>query len=85
MARVSYVDIENPAGQLAINQEAETALFGRPASINGARILGHVPLIARFIIPQIAALQRNGAGSILPAKLKAMADIKTSVVNSCSY
>ena len=85
MARVSYIDIENPEGDLAVNQEAETALFGRPARINGGRILAHIPLISRFLIPQIAALQRNGAGSILPAKLKAMADIKTSVVNNCRY
>lgn len=85
MARVSYVDLENPEGQLAVNQKAETALFGHPAAINGSRILGHIPLIGRFFIPQIASLQRNGAGSALPAKLKAMADIKTSVVNSCAY
>jgi len=30
-------------------------------------------------------MQRNGAGSILPAKLKTLVDIKTSTINDCFY
>ena len=42
-------------------------------------------LALRWLAPLIAAMQRNGAGSILPAKLKTLVDIKTSTINDCFY
>ena len=85
MARVSFKDLGNPDEATAVNQEADQALFGRRGDINSGRLTAHIPYIGRWLIPLIASMQRNGAGSILPAKIKTMVDIKTSTVNDCAY
>ena len=90
MARVHLIDREDaPAHlreQIMANADAESALFGgNPPNINSAKLTAHIPLIARWMLPVIVSMQRNGAGSILPARIKALADIKTSLVNDCAY
>ena len=85
MARVSLKDLERPDETTAVNREASRALFGGGGGINSGRLTAHIPYIARWLIPLIASMQRNGAGSILPAKIKTMVDIKTSTVNDCAY
>ena len=63
--------------------DAVTAMLGRVP--NSYRILGHSPLVAKMLVPFNAVVQRQGTGSVLTAKLKEMAVIKTSHVNGCNY
>ena len=90
MARVSLIEDGDAPDQLKehadINGRALEAMFGkRGANINSSRLTAHIPLISRWLFPLIASMQRNGAGSILPAKIKTLVDIKTSTVNDCAY
>ena len=85
MARVTLLGPEDMNEDNNTNREASEALFGLGKGINSGRLTAHIPLIARWLIPFIASMQRNGAGSQLPAKLKTMVDIKTSTVNDCAY
>jgi len=62
---------------------AATAMLGRVP--NSYRVLGRVPNLAKLLIPFNAAMQREGAGSILTTKLKEMVVIKTSHLNGCRY
>ncbi len=90
MARVSFIEEDNAPDHLKahldINGRALEAMFGRRgAGINSGKLTAHIPLISRWLFPLIASMQRNGAGSILPAKIKTLVDIKTSTVNDCAY
>lgn len=90
MARVSFIEDGDAPDHLKehadINGQALEAMFGkRGANINSGRLTAHIPLISRWLFPLIASMQRNGAGSILPAKIKTLVDIKTSTVNDCAY
>jgi hypothetical protein len=49
------------------------------------RVLARVPMVAKFLIPFNAVMQREGAGSLLTTKLKEMVVIKTSHLNGCRY
>lgn len=81
--RVSMIDPATATGDAAMLFEAVSAMLGRVP--NSYRILGHSPLVAKMLIPFNAVVQRQGAGSVLTAKLKEMAVIKTSHVNGCRY
>jgi len=90
MARVSFIEEDSAPDHLkehlSINGRALEAMFGkRGANINSGKLTAHIPLISRWLFPLIASMQRNGAGSILPAKIKTLVDIKTSTVNDCAY
>jgi hypothetical protein len=90
MARINLIDTTNAPDHLhadiETNYAANDILFGAKAStINSLKLIAHIPLVARWLAPLIAAMQRNGAGSILPAKLKTLVDIKTSTINDCFY
>ena len=90
MARVSLIDNHNAPDHLKedieTNYAANDVLFGaRASTINSLKLISHTPLIARWLAPLIAAMQRNGAGSVVPAKIKTLVDIKTSNVNDCFY
>jgi hypothetical protein len=63
--------------------DAVTAMMGRIP--NSYRVLGRVPLVAKLLVPFNAAMQREGAGSILTTKIKEMVIIKTSHLNGCRY
>jgi len=52
---------------------------------NFYRVLACVPLVAELLLPFNAAIQGEGAGSILSCKIKEMVVIKTSHINSCNY
>jgi alkylhydroperoxidase family enzyme len=47
--------------------------------------MAHTPHVAKFITPLVAALQREGCGSVLSGRIKSIIDIKTSAVNACDY
>ena len=71
---------------LKVNRAAGQEMFGkRDASINSSKLTAHIPLISRWLLPLIVSMQRNGAGSGLPPKIKTLVDIKTSSVNDCAY
>ena len=81
--RISMIDPAKATGDVAMLFDAVKAMLGRVP--NSYRILGHSPLVAKMLIPFNAVVQRQGAGSVLTAKLKEMAVIKTSHVNGCKY
>ncbi len=90
MARVSLIDPANPPDHLkdalAVNRAASQAMFGGGGkTINSGKLMAHIPLISRWLLPLIVSMQRNGAGSGVPAKIKTLIDIKTSLVNDCAY
>jgi len=71
--------------------QGETAYFFRNAEWllgavpNAIRVWAHSPYIVKLILPLQAALQRDGAGSILPAALKAMVRIRTGHIHAAPY
>ena len=83
MDRVSMLDTENAEGEVADLFAAATVMLGRVP--NSYRMLGRTPLVAKFLLPFNAVLQREGAGSLLSSRLKEMVVIKTSQLNGCKY
>ena len=83
MTRVEMIDPEDADGAAADLFGAVEAMLGRVP--HSYRVLAHSPLVAQYLAPFNAVLQRQGAGSVLPTKLKEMVVIKTSHVNGCAY
>lgn len=81
--RISMIDPATASGDVAMLFEAVTAMLGRVP--NSYRIIGQSPLVAKMLVPFNAVVQRQGAGSVLTAKLKEMVVIKTSHLNGCNY
>jgi hypothetical protein len=82
-ARVPILDIERATGEAARFFEATAALRGRVP--NSSRVWGHIPAIAQLQLPAGVALQREGAGGVLSCRIKEMAVLRTSHVNTCNY
>jgi alkylhydroperoxidase family enzyme len=83
-ARVSILDPEAPKDDAARRLfAAYTAFRGRVA--NSSRIWAHNPYLAKFNLLAAILPQREGAGQMLSARVKEMAVLKTSHVNSCHY
>jgi len=83
MPRIEILATENAEGDVATLFASAIEMLGRVP--NSYRTLAHTPLIAMLLLPFNAALQREGAGSILTARLKEMVVIKTSQLNGCKY
>jgi len=83
MGRIEMIEPDGAEGPVGDLFEAVTAMLGRVP--NSYRVLAHSPLVAQFLIPFNAVMQRQGAGSLLTTKLKEMMVIKTSHVNACGY
>lgn len=83
MSRAPIIDPASATGQTALFFEATTELRGRVP--NSSRVWGHNPHLAKFQLPLGTALQREGAGGILSCRIKEMAVLKTSHVNTCHY
>ena len=62
---------------------AVAEMFGRVP--NSYRVLAHSPHVAGVLLLFNAVMQREGPGSLLPAKIKDMVVIKTGQVNDCAY
>ncbi len=58
-------------------------MLGRAA--NSFRTMAHSPHLAALLLPFLATLQRQGAGSLLSTRIKEMTVIKTSQINGCGY
>lgn len=82
-SRISMIDLEHAEGNVEILFDAVTAMLGRVP--NSYRVLAQSPLVAMMLVPYNAVLQRQGAGSVLPTRLKEMVVIKTSHINGCRY
>ncbi len=52
---------------------------------NAIRIWAHSPYIVKLFLPFHATLTREGAGSILPVRLRTMVRIRTSWLNAAPY
>jgi uncharacterized peroxidase-related enzyme len=83
MARIGKIEREGATGETERLFQAAEALLGRAP--NFYRYLANSPLVAKMLLPFNAVLQRQGGGSVLPAKIKEMVVIKTSAVNGCAY
>jgi len=82
-ARVPILDLAAATGEVARFFEASAQLRGRVP--NSSLVWGHIPYIAKFQLPAGVALQRESAGGVLSCRIKEMAVLKTSHVNTCSY
>jgi uncharacterized peroxidase-related enzyme len=83
MARIGKVEREGATGEAERLFVAAETLLGRAP--NFYRYLANSPLVAKMLLPFNAVMQRQGGGSVLPAKIKEMVVIKTSAVNGCAY
>ena len=81
--RIRLIRDDELTGETRNLFDALTAMMGRIP--NSYRVLARVPLLAKLLIPFNAAMQRQGAGSILTTKIKEMVVIKTSHLNGCRY
>ena len=83
-ARVPIIDPDTAAGEPGRLFAASLELRGRIP--NSSRVWGgYIPRIAWFQILIGTALQREGVGGVLSCRIKEMAVLKTSHVNSCAY
>ena len=83
MQKIQLVPEPQTPGNVTNLFEAVTAMLGRVP--NFYRAAAHCPTITMMLLPFNAVIQREGSGSVVPAKLKEMAIIKTSKINGCSY
>jgi len=83
MSRATILDPRSATGEAARFFEATARFRGRVP--NSACVWGHVPHVAKFQLLAGAGLQREGGGGVLSCRIKEMAVLKTSHVNTCSY
>ena len=83
MARIGKIPREEATGEAERLFQAAEALLGRAP--NFYQFLANSPLVAKMLLPFNAVMQRQGGGSVLPAKIKEMVVIKTSALNGCAY
>lgn len=81
--RVPLLDTRHATGEVARFFEATAQFRGRVP--NSSRTWAHVPDIAKLYLLAGTPLQREGAGGVLSCRIKEMAVLKTSHVNSCAY
>ena len=77
---LDFGDAAKDAGRFL--DEARTLLGALP---NWVRLWAHVPHLGKLFVPLPVALMREGAGAALPARLRAMALLATSVANAATY
>lgn len=82
-SRIELVNPDDADRMVQILFDAVTTMLGRVP--HSYRVLARSPLVAMMLVPFNAVLQRQGAGSVLPARLKEMVVIKTSHINGCRY
>lgn len=81
--RLPAISDEQASEQVAEIFRGCNELLGRTA--NFFRTISHTPDVAKWVLPFIASLQREGAGSVLDLATKELAILKTSLINSCAY
>ena len=83
MDRIKMVEDKNLSDDVEMLFQGVSSMLGRVP--NSYKVLARVPMVAKLLLPFNAAMQREGAGSILSCKIKEMVVIKTSHINSCNY
>lgn len=83
MSRVTILDSQMATGETARFFEATARFRGRVP--NSSLVWGHIPYIAKYQLLAGVGLQREGGGGVLSCRIKEMAVLKTSHVNSCAY
>ncbi len=83
MARIGMIPRKGATGEAERLFQAAEALIGRAP--NFYQFLANSPLVAKMLLPFNAVMQRQGGGSVLPARIKEMVVIKTSQINGCAY
>lgn len=85
MARLAYMEPQAASGEVA---SVYRILGGGnlPAFLpNSFKLLAHSPNAMRWFYPFWAAVHAEGFGSSVPLRLKELAIVKTSMINSCAY
>lgn len=81
--RVPLLDPATAAGaSLQFIAAARQLLGGLPNSVS---VWAHTPHVAKFFVPFFVAFERDGAGSILPARLRLMVLLKTHYLHDAHY
>jgi AhpD family alkylhydroperoxidase len=83
MARIAYVDPDDASPELARVFE-EQRRTGRRIT-NFHRLIAHVPWIYKWYVPFSQAVYRGGGMSTLDQRTRQVVQIKTSLVNACTY
>ena len=83
MSRIEMLNPNEAKYENRLLFEAVANMLGRVP--NSYKVLARVFPISKLLLPFNAAIQREGAGSILTTKLKEMVIIKTSHINGCKY
>jgi hypothetical protein len=82
--RVPIPEFEEAKGEVAQLFDASIALRGRIP--NSSRVWGfNIPRIAKLQLLLGMPIQREAVGGVLSCRLKEMAVLKTSHVNTCAY
>lgn len=82
--RLSGLSHEEATGTTKMVYEAADRFLGRTANLQ--RILAtHSPYLARWMGGFVAAVRQPGLGAVSDPRLRALACIKTSMVNACNY
>lgn len=83
MARV------RPIEDTEASREAQAVFRGAARLLgwtsNFMRTIARAPGVARWMMPYIAAVQREGVGTRLDGRIKELAILKTSLVNACHF
>ena len=85
-ARDARVPLLNPRDAPADSKrfiEAAALLFG--GMTNAIRLWAHIPHIGKLFQPLYITLERDGAGSLLPAKVRLMVLLRTHAAHAASY
>ena len=82
--RLSGLSHEEATGTTKMVYEAADRFLGRTANLQ--RILAtHSPYLARWMGGLVAAVRQPDLGAVSDPRLRALACIKTSMVNACNY
>ncbi len=75
---------EDATGTAKMVFEASDRFLGRTSNL--MRILGaHSPYLARWFLGFVGAVRQPGLGATTDARLRGLANIKTSMANACTY
>lgn len=81
--RIRGITDEEATGPAKELFEASNRVLGRTANL--LRILAHSPRVARWFLPFVAAVRQPVAGAVSEVRLRNLAVLKTSTINSCRY
>ena len=81
--RIRGIADDEAAGLAKEIFDSSNQLLGRTANL--VRILAHIPYLARWFLPFVAAVRQPNAGAMSDVRLRNLATLKTSTVNGCRY